>query len=81
MEWFFSEQENYLVESFMSLTFIVLLIGMTSLTDKKEHTLLSILLSFGISLLILGGIFLTESPLNSSLRTSSIFLIGISWWF
>lgn len=83
MIWLFSDQKNYLTESFMSLTFIILLIGITSITDKKQHVNLSIYLAASINFIIFSTTLFADGPVNFTLRKSTVSLtvILILIWF
>tara|TARA_Y100001972_G_scaffold11200_1_gene12153 strand:- start:851 stop:1360 length:510 start_codon:yes stop_codon:yes gene_type:complete len=77
MTWLLGEQENYFGETYLSLTFFTLLIGITTLSDKKHHVNLSLYASTAITLILLISPSLFDNPINYALRKSGVFLIGI----
>lgn len=77
MKWLMGEQENYFAESYFCLTFFTLIIGTTTLSERKHHVIFSLILAFSISVLLVISPFIFDNPINYALRKSGIFLIVI----
>ena len=75
MLWLFSEQENYLIESYHGLTFFIMVVGFIRLNDQKGYAYLSIIILLCLSTVMLIGSFWTKSPISDSLMLSGLILI------